>query len=238
MKKLKLTKGYTPEYGGVIYHTKGNLILNSCSFTNNKAYYSGGAIFSATTLTVTKCTFTNNQVTKDGSGGAIQALKLIVNKCNFTNNKAYCGGAIEVHTVQGGSGTLTVSDSIFKNNQATKNKYSSGGAISIGGKSTVNKCTFTNNQSNYDGGAIDCGYGSLTVSNSVFINNKVKNKGGAINTGSTEDMWYITTGKIINSKFSKNIAGKKYNAIYIYKDSKITKKNVTISPKDGTKVKK
>lgn len=44
--------------------------------------------------------------------------------------------------------------------------------------------------------------------------------------------------KIFNSKFIKNIAGKKYSVIYTYKNSKVTKKNVTITPKDGSNVKK
>lgn len=58
------------------------------------------------------------------------------------------------------------------------------------------------------------------------------NLSGAICSGNSYDIFTMPL-KIFNSKFIKNIAGKKYNIIYTYKNSKLTKKNVTISLKRG-----
>jgi len=138
-----------------------------------------------------------------------------VTDSTFTNNKAINGGGGAIY------GVRTVSKSTFKNNQATKDY---GGAISSVG--TVSKSTFTNNKAiKSNGGAI--AYVG-TVSGSTFTNNKAKDYGGAI--------YNRNSLKITDSKFNKNIAGKEYYAITSLK--KVTKKNVKITPKDGTKVKK
>jgi len=208
--------------GGAIRITKGSLTVKNCTFTENQASRSGGAISFVSKndiLTVSSSTFTKNQANVDGGaiyshegittvststftqnqvnryGGAIDSYKLIISSSTFTKNQGKEGGAISSYK-------LTISKSTFTKNQATKN----GGAIESRGKGNVNSCTFTSN--------------------------KAMKKGGAIYL---QDEY---TNKITNSKFTKNIEGKQYNAINKDKKAKVTTKNVKITPKNGTKVKK
>jgi len=55
------------------------------------------------------------------------------------------------------------------------------------------------------------------VSKSTFTNNKAKSTGGTICGGGNNAI------KVIDSKFNKNIAGKKYNAIHIKNEDKKNK---------------
>ena len=156
--------------------------------------------------------------------GAVQVLensKFFVKKCTFSNNKGGTGGAF-----MSNKATVAISDSVFTNNQASN----CAGAINFfSSKVTVTKATFKGNKAATEGGAISSGSSSLTITKCTFSNNKAMKKGGAFY------MW-SSTAKIVDSKFNKNIAGKKYNAIDKDKSSKLTKKNVKITPKDGTKV--
>ena len=147
------------------------------------------------------------------------ANKINVNNCSFTNNQAsITGGAVCVMVVANlGDAKLDVKDSNFSKNKA----QSKGGAISCR-ILTVSKSNFKNNKASL-GGAIDSVVG-LNVSKSTFTKNQAS-IGGAI---------YAPKGKIIDSKFTKNIEGKVYNAL----NGEFSLKNVKITPKDGTKVKK
>ena len=224
--------------GGAIL-SSGYLTINKCTFTNNKAVFSGGAIYSSRSLNITNSIFINNKAV---AGGAIESQGILsISKSNFTKNNGTYGGTIC------SKGILSISKSNF-----TKNSAGWGGVIDSSGKLTVNGCTLNNNIVEYSGGAIFSD-GILTMSKSILNNNKAK-WGGAIyfinsstvknstfknNKASSSGGAILSAGtlKITNTNLKNNIAGKKYNAIS--KDSgKITKKNVIITPKDGTKVKK
>jgi len=252
--KLKFTNGYS-NFSAPISHIKGNLTIKDCIFTNNEAFY-GGAIYSEKgNLSIMRCTFKNN---KGSHGGAILTeSKTNINKCIFTNNKAdFWGGAINSERISltvknsiftnnkgscGGAislfGKSTISNCSFKNNKATTKEIdtSEGGAIILFGKSTINKCNFKNNTARDGAGAIQVS-ANTKITGSTFTDNKSK-RGGAIFAELVGQHDFIPiTLKIENSKFTKNIVGKKYNAIVISKKVTLTKKNVKISPKDGTKV--
>ena len=102
------------------------------------------------------------------------------------------GGAIDDNGESGGSGTLTVTDSTFKQLRLRRwghRQRRQGGS----GTLMVTDSTFTNNTAaNFDGGAIDNGdyYGSgtLTVTDSTFTNNTAPDSdGGAIDNGDVSD---------------------------------------------------
>lgn len=213
------------------------MTVTNCIFQNNKAVQNGGAIDynGFDKLTVNKCTFNNN----DGNyGGAIHHIGtgLTVNKCTFKNNKATDkkyygqGGAISTSIAS----ATTVNPSLAMNTNSLKNLYK---------KSSVNitNSKFEKNTAKI-GGAIsvessyyvDASYSKFTVTGSTFTSNKATDKkygkGGAI-------YMYKSTATINNSKFTKNIAVKKYNAIYKDKSSKLTQKNIKITPKDSNKLK-
>jgi predicted outer membrane repeat protein len=150
---------------------------------------------------------------------------MTVSKSTFTNNKAVKENAGAIYN----KNSSTINKCTFNNNQA-KNY---GGAIVTYDKLTVSESIFTNNQAQKDGGAIITS-AKLSVNSSNFAHNKVKRNGGAIcgENGKTSSV------NVVNSKFTKNIAGKIYNAIHTYSKSKLIKRNISITPKDGTRVKK
>lgn len=78
------------------------------------------------------------------------------------------------------SGTLTISESLFENNQAS----GSGGAVLSGGTLDLSSSTFVNNSASYAGGAVSFTGGKLV--NSTFSGNHVTSYGAAIDVrGST-----------------------------------------------------
>ena len=227
LKNLKFTNGYGNYNNGGAIHSKGNLTIDNCVFTNNVGDQEGygGAIASSGSLRINKCTFTNNTALR---GGAIDSFgNLTINSCKFTNNRAYDengqGGAIYSHkgslTIYNSTftnntafgpgaicsyGSLTINNSTFTNNKAYE--HGSGGAIGSFGSSTINSCKFTTNTVPYNGGgAIYSHNGSLTINRCTFTNNRVwsgydsSGHGGAI---------YSYSGSLtINSSiFTKNTA--------------------------------
>ena len=146
-----------------------NVTIQNITLTNGKAPDSditlnyGGAIYNRGNLTVLNCTFTNNTARV---GGAIYSRgNLVVSNSNFDQNSAYLGGAIYSHF----GGTLTVTNSKFMNNTATKH----GGAIfnlngDDSGSNRVDNCEFTGNTATSMGGAIYNNEGIFTVDNSTF----------------------------------------------------------------------
>ena len=252
------------EDGGAIYSYQAKLTISQSTFTNNKAF-DGGAIYSYyDKIDISKSVFTKNKAGTGGSitvdaGGCFDSKNCpskIISGSTFTNNKALEGGAIksgcelfikkctftkngdkdDTYYTNGGAissfANLIISQSTFTKNTGAK----SGGAIYSQGL-TVTKSIFTSNQANEDGGAIYSAYGSKdTVNGCTFTSNYAKKSGGAIH--STSDDESVGVLKITNTNFKNNIAGTKYNAIYKDKKTKLTTKNVKITPKNGTEVKK
>ena len=119
-------------------------------------------------------------------------------------------------------GTLTVQNSVFK-----ENKAGTGGAIyNNNGTLTVSNSAFINNKATYDSGAIH-NYGMLSVSNSTFSGNSSSANGGAIlHAGSGN------TATITNSTFFGNFSGNGRgggNAGAIYNAATLTLIHGTVS---------
>lgn len=114
-----------------------------------------------------------------------------------------------------GNGLLTIARSVtvtlqgltFSNGNVSSGY--GGGAVTnnAGGNLTVTDCTFTNNTSDFDGGAIDSaddgGSGTLTVADSKFSGNTAGNDGGAIDSA---DYYGNGTLTVTDSTFSGNTA--------------------------------
>ena len=142
--------------------------VDGCTFINNKASMSGGAIEYA--KIVKNSIFKNNNAWE---GGAINYVKTVIG-CDFQNNRATTeGGAISFVSV--------VKNSNFKNNYAKgKSQYSmfGGGAISTFGKVTIDKCNFISNTADTSGSAILINTAgenaNVVISNCKFSKNKAK----------------------------------------------------------------
>ncbi len=174
--------------------------------TENGGNIGAGAIFTggpSNTTNITNCVFLNNRIlqgTSSGSlgGGALATTggDLNVTGCTFGGTNASdpnvsitSGGAISydssdfVHNSL--TGTLTVQNSTFINNQANGGG-GGGGAITISDSNlstataNISGCTFTGNQSAVGGGAIIAQSGTLNVTASTFLNNHANSSGGAI----------------------------------------------------------
>ena len=139
------------EESGALLGNNGDLTLINCTLADSKSEKNGGAIYNARSLTVINSTFENNVAEKNG--GAI-----------FTQKSGM------------GIPTLTVSNSIFKNNTAKGVSNYGGGAIYVqqaaDGVLIENSLFVDNKCYDYGGGAIEIAQtNAATINNSTFINN-------------------------------------------------------------------
>lgn len=138
-------------YGGAIYNYGGTANISGTTFEGNKSGTDGGAIFNSTDLTIENSIFISNAANTNSNNGQ--------------------GGAI-VHN----AGLLTLQNSLFEKNTAHR-----GGAMYIGGTSTITGTTFKDNKSELYGGAIAVFNAQINLENSKFIGNTAEaGYGGAI----------------------------------------------------------
>ena len=189
--------------GGALFANTGsyNLIIDNCTFKNNKAP-SGGAIYinQGDQTTITNCRFENNNADNAGAIDITGTSPTLTNNYITQCSAVYDAGAVRIN---GESPTLTnnkfidntagelagallikTNNSNIKNNEFTGNTagtYHSGGAIYIEGENNkLEQNNFTNNQANVGGAVI---YTSNTKNGEVigntFKNNYAKS-GGAV----------------------------------------------------------
>ena len=131
------------------------------------------------TLAADNVKFSNNA--SDQAGGAIVATGsavTITHSIFEINTAALNGAAIAMDGP--GTGSLTVSDTRFSNNQFVSTIGAGGAIYSNGVAVTLNRVLFDTNKSpNNTGGAVYIDGGSLTVRNSTFTGNQAPT-GGAI----------------------------------------------------------
>ena len=171
-------------------HTNGNVleIIGADATTKDNITFDGEEskyfFYNNSTLIVKNATLKNgdNSTTNatgavTGSGGAINSLTdsiYQVTNCKFENNSSNnVGGAI--------SANRNRSSSYILNSEFSGNTAKAGGAIYVFASSstTVTSCTFQENESTSNGGAI-CSKGSLTVESCDFESNASNSWGGAI----------------------------------------------------------
>ena len=155
-------------YGGAIHYyysyPQSTPTIYNCTFINNSANYTGGAIYAHTDvlqfygLSVINSTFINNSA---DNGGAVSSCSNT--NCTFINNSANYGGGALI--------SCSADNCIFINNSA-----SSGGAVKNDPWNYMDNCTFINNSATKFGGAV---LGRI-VTNCTFINNSAE-EGGAGN---------------------------------------------------------
>lgn len=170
--------------GGAIYSNNGNLNIKDSIFDNNKSNASGGAIVVYGT---------------DG--------KTVIDNSTFQNNSASITGAVYIS-----ESDLTLTNSIFRNNQSTSSTSTSNpGALRIGSgnaASLVDNCLFDSNVSGYNAGAV-YSFGNTTIKNSGFTNNYANFRGGALIVGSNSNT--SVTGSYFSNNSSQEFAGAIYN---------------------------
>ena len=196
LNNITFINGLNTDYGGAIYWTGLNGIVNNSHFNNNTAS-SGGAIFSESENgQITNTIFTNN--TADNGGAVtITGTNSIINNTIFNNNAASNAGALSWDWASDG----LLLNSVFAENYAS----GSGGAVSWSGiNGEIRNTTFIINSAEINGGAVEwSAMKDGLVNNSIFINNYAGENGGGISWG-----LFRGNGTVQNSIFENNQASK------------------------------
>ena len=197
---VKLSDNAADGYGGAVFNN-GELVVSDSVFDSNDVLnrgsasvdYGGAAIYNwyDGTLTVSGSNFTNNIKNYKNGDNLVGAITTIgnatVSGSNFVNNSGRWGGAISATgaELRKNSSTLTVSNTIFKDNSAL---YA--GAVYIWGSNyNITDCVFDNNTA--------FGKGNMTPNN---------NNGGALVVSQVSRFNEPITGTISGSKFTNNKA--------------------------------
>ena len=197
---VKLSDNAADGYGGAVFNN-GELVVSDSVFDSNDIVnrgsasvdYGGAAIYNwyGGVLTVSGSNFTNNIKNYKNGDRLVGAITTIGNATvigsNFVNNSGRWGGAISATgaELRKNSSTLTVSNTIFKDNSAL---YA--GAVYIWGSNyNIADCVFDNNTA--------FGKGNMTPNN---------NNGGALVVSQVSRFNEPITGTISGSKFTNNKA--------------------------------
>ena len=197
---VKLSDNVADSYGGAVFNN-GELVVSDSVFDSNDIVnrgsasvdYGGAAIYNwkEGTLKITNSNFTNNIKNYKNGDNLVGAITTIgnatVSGSNFVNNSGRWGGAISATgaELRKNSSTLTVSNTIFKDNSAL---YA--GAVYIWGSNyNIADCVFDNNTA--------FGKGNMTPNN---------NNGGALVVSQVSRFNEPITGTISGSKFTNNKA--------------------------------
>ena len=197
---VKLSDNAADSYGGAVFNN-GELVVSDSVFDSNDIVnrgsasvdYGGAAIYNwyDGVLTVSGSNFTNNIKNYKNGDRLVGAITTIgnatVSGSNFVNNSGRWGGAISATgaELRKNSSTLTVSNTIFKDNSAL---YA--GAVYIWGSNyNIADCVFDNNTA--------FGKGNMTPNN---------NNGGALVVSQVSRFNEPITGTISGSKFTNNKA--------------------------------
>ena len=192
-------------HGGAVFCI-GKLAISKCSFSDNAAEGSGGAIYShgeKARISIDDSAFSDNRA--DGEGGAIVSLgdasSLSVAACRFNGNVAQGvvgGGAIYA---SGAGARLAITGSGFSGNSTAG--VVGGGAVVSRGEASIKDCRFSENEAAAPGGAL-VSYGddsSLVLVMCSFSGNSAERHGGAVlNHGDRSSL------AISKSSFSGNSA--------------------------------
>ena len=187
--------------GGVIYSNSDiNIKLINCTFLNNFASSSGGAVYLENgNLNITDSVFNGNGANVAGGAIYIKKAKLSANNVNISDSSALFGGAIASL-----SGDVNINKASFKDNNAD---YYGGAIYFVYDVLSICNSEFDGNTA-YNGGAlfVDDAYDYL-IKNNTFTNNKAENNGGAVYSVIQDD--YLPDSvfdKALGNKFSGNVA--------------------------------
>ena len=221
---------------GAAINSNGTLNVEGTKFNNNTVNYdggAGGALFLKGTNTIDKTDFEGNSVVGDYGGGALylsnKSNSLTLTNSTFTNNTAT--NATSAEDAAGGAVALLKKADLEKVTFTGNKSVSTGnlgngggGAMFIGaeGKVKIEESSFTENNSNTDGGAIATRTeppasnidATLDIDETTFTGNIASGKGGAIYNSfynSTETPGYASIEESTFTGNSAAIGGAIYN---------------------------
>jgi predicted outer membrane repeat protein len=203
---MTLTNGFSDQGGGAIWN-EGILSVSEMTFSGNQAIYRASSASSTLSATLDNPIVASQSDTVEMTA---QEDPLLLG----CQTEGYVGGAVW------NGGTMTVTDSIFSNNNAS----SLGGAIFSMGTLTITDSVLSNNSANEGGGIYNHPSGTATLDNVTVSGNTADYGGGIKNFGVVE---------IADSVISENEA--EYGGgLYCYPDSTATVSDVVFESNVAT----
>lgn len=164
--------------GGGMYNEGTSPTVRNCTFLDNYAGRSGGAVYNSggSNAVFNNCIFANNVTDYDGGGmGCEASTNVTIEDCTFVGNHAgRNGGGVYV-----GLAALTMKNVILEGNIADQ----SGGGLGVFNCApTIENCLFTGNHAEMIGGGTGGSYSSAEFVNCTFHSNSTVEGGGAAGT--------------------------------------------------------
>ena len=117
-------------------------------------------------ITIKNCAFKDNRASSEGTVYITEGSNVKISNCDFIDNTASYGGGVRAN-----GGSIEIADSLFRGNYVS----SHGGAVSLlgGTNGKILRSRFINNQSRYDGGAINIEHDETVarIENCLFNHN-------------------------------------------------------------------
>ncbi|MHC4501484.1 MAG: right-handed parallel beta-helix repeat-containing protein, partial [Planctomycetota bacterium] len=163
-----------PEFGGGMINLEGSPNVTNCTFRENSASDSGGAIRTYNSnMTVTNCSFIGNSAPMGGGMFTHLGSPTLVN-CTFNGNTASdTGGAMS-----NVDNNPMLTNCTFSANFA---ENSGGGMFNYRASPTLTDCVFRGNEATNDGGGMNNYALSFSSINCTFTENSGANGGGMCN---------------------------------------------------------
>ena len=174
---------FAEDFGGAVHVLDATATFRFCTFADNEAYVSGGALSSNGTMRVLGSTFVDNIAVYGAGLECYYGADCVVRDSRFSGGIAVLeGGALSTYAV----GTLEVTRSAFCDNAAvaaiTPYDLPAGGAISVldgVGDIQIQNNTFARNTANNEGGGLAVLNLAASVLNNTFDANEAASPGGA-----------------------------------------------------------
>lgn len=242
-------EGNNATFGGAIFVESSNLVVDDCTFNNNKGVGVGSSGTSNTqggAIVIhpsdSKATITNSRFNKNSAnvGGAVSLAGVdqdsLIEGCTFTENTANDGGAIYLWTQD--DAAVTVKGSTFSNGKAHDG---AGVYVASGAKLDATSTTFKDNVATYSGGAIYTEGGVISLTDSILDGNDVtdytKNNdtgGAAIYANNSATVTLVNTNVTNNGNKELNrTKGDLVNAVINLIDSDLTVTNCVFENNTG-----
>lgn len=172
--------GNTAQIAGGAYLISNNTAhLAHLMVTDNIATLDNGGglvLVGSGTFQLSQSKFCNNYASNHGGGIYIAGASLVGKKVSFVKNSAVqYGGGLAAET----GANVTLTKSIFQNNEATDMNTSIGGGLSFNGKAlTLSTCSFLKNKASVVGGLAASGTDKISIAATKFLENTAHSIGG------------------------------------------------------------
>jgi subtilisin family serine protease len=168
IKNCILTNCNSLIFGGALFCTNSNTVLENITFSNNTSFLGGAIVSINSNLTITDSIITDNTAF-DGGGISIYSGNIKIENSIIHHNTALIGAGI--HT--GADTYADIQNCLFTANRATK--YFGGGALFLYDDANITNCTIASNIADVNAAGLAIGRGFVRIKNSIFADNNAPN---------------------------------------------------------------